>query len=172
MSNRRFGSVVLVAGAVNEKLYCVPVVSLPDKEPPGPWIEHARCRGMDPTIWFPDRGHNTGSQRAVLICRTCPVMAECGDWAVRNKEKFGVWGGMTEDERRRHQQRPPQHPRQRRHAVVVGGDPIAPAEKQVERLLKSLGIKECPEKLIQQQDIHQHYLNKEKNLLKNLRILL
>ncbi len=30
---------------------------------------------------------------------SCPVRRECLDWALENREQFGVLGGMTEEER-------------------------------------------------------------------------
>jgi len=37
---------------------------------------------------------------AAVICRHCPVVAECRVEALDNRNEFGVWGGMTERERR------------------------------------------------------------------------
>ena len=35
-----------------------------------------------------------------MICRPCPVVAECLADALDNEIEFGVWGGMTERQRR------------------------------------------------------------------------
>jgi hypothetical protein len=41
------------------------------------------------------------ADRAKAICRSCPVITECLDHALRVRESYGVWGGHTEDERAR-----------------------------------------------------------------------
>ena len=37
---------------------------------------------------------------AMKLCRDCPIIAECLAGAIENREKFGVWGGLTETQRR------------------------------------------------------------------------
>ena len=39
-------------------------------------------------------------QTAKIVCKGCPVIAECLADALDNRTEFGVWGGMTERERR------------------------------------------------------------------------
>ena len=34
------------------------------------------------------------------LCHGCPVVELCGEYAVTNDERFGVWGGMSPPERR------------------------------------------------------------------------
>lgn len=65
---------------------------------PGPWIDRAACAGVDPELFFPDRGESTAPAKAV--CAGCPVRAECLDHALVNVERFGIWGGTSERERR------------------------------------------------------------------------
>jgi WhiB family redox-sensing transcriptional regulator len=67
------------------------------------WRHFAECSKHDPEIWFPIG--NTGPallqiEEATAICRTCPVMQECGQWAFDTDQQSGVWGGLSEDERR------------------------------------------------------------------------
>lgn len=60
-----------------------------------------------PDVWFPSKGGNSvarvGAARA--ICRgedgnpPCPVMLICREHAMEENERFGVWGGMSEQER-------------------------------------------------------------------------
>lgn len=45
----------------------------------------------------PDREIREAAAKA--ICRYCPVRAECLDEALREAPQFGVWGGMSPDER-------------------------------------------------------------------------
>ena len=63
------------------------------------WMEEARCRGLDPDLFFPERGAST--REAKGVCAGCGVRAECLEYALANGEKFGVWGGASERERRR-----------------------------------------------------------------------
>ncbi|CAN5555799.1 hypothetical protein BH24ACT13_BH24ACT13_01820 [soil metagenome] len=36
---------------------------------------------------------------AKAVCARCPVIAECAAHALQVREPYGVWGGLTEDER-------------------------------------------------------------------------
>lgn len=64
-----------------------------------PWVERGACRGVDPALFFPGVGVTADAVRAV--CAGCPVTAECLDYALRNGEHYGIWGGTSERERRR-----------------------------------------------------------------------
>ena len=66
---------------------------------PVEWQSNARCAGVDPEIFFPERGGSSRAARAV--CAVCPVRLECLEYALNNKEQFGIWGGTSERERRR-----------------------------------------------------------------------
>ncbi len=63
------------------------------------WKLQANCAGVDPDLFFPERGAST--KEAKSVCRACLVKAECLEYAIRHGEKFGIWGGMSERERRR-----------------------------------------------------------------------
>lgn len=63
------------------------------------WQEFANCLGVDPDLFFPERGAST--REAKEVCRGCVVRDDCLEYALRNSEKFGIWGGMSERERRR-----------------------------------------------------------------------
>jgi WhiB family redox-sensing transcriptional regulator len=63
------------------------------------WQSRANCMGVDPDLFFPERGAST--KEAKEVCRGCVVKDECLEFALRNSEKFGIWGGMSERERRR-----------------------------------------------------------------------
>lgn len=63
------------------------------------WQAHARCTEVDPEIFFPERGGSSKAARAV--CAQCSVRAQCLEYALNNKEQFGIWGGTSERERRR-----------------------------------------------------------------------
>lgn len=62
------------------------------------WQLSANCMGVDPELFFPERGGST--REAKEVCRGCIVSDLCLDFAIVNNEKFGIWGGMTERERR------------------------------------------------------------------------
>ncbi len=61
------------------------------------WTLKARCRSIDPDELFVV---GAAQRRAAVICRHCPVIAECRAEALDNRIEFGVWGGLTERERR------------------------------------------------------------------------
>lgn len=63
------------------------------------WQAYANCLGVDPDLFFPERGASTKEAKAV--CQGCVVREECLEYALANGEKFGIWGGMSERERRR-----------------------------------------------------------------------
>ncbi|GGY77152.1 WhiB family transcriptional regulator [Streptomyces anulatus] len=67
------------------------------------WRIRAMCRDEDPDLFFPIG--TTGpalaqAEEAKAVCRTCPVMEACLDWALESGQDHGVWGGADEDDRR------------------------------------------------------------------------
>jgi WhiB family redox-sensing transcriptional regulator len=66
------------------------------------WRTQGRCRGTDPAIFYPSNEEDgAAAVEAKEICSTCPVRTPCLEHALAVREKFGVWGGLTERERRR-----------------------------------------------------------------------
>ena len=63
------------------------------------WRELALCAQVDPELWFPESGQPNG--KAKLVCSWCDVQAECLAFALHANEQFGVWGGLSPEERRR-----------------------------------------------------------------------
>jgi WhiB family transcriptional regulator, redox-sensing transcriptional regulator len=63
------------------------------------WQERALCSQTDPEAFFPEKGGST--RDAKKVCSGCEVRAECLDYALRNDERFGIWGGLSERERRK-----------------------------------------------------------------------
>jgi WhiB family redox-sensing transcriptional regulator len=63
------------------------------------WQDQANCLGVDPDLFFPERGAST--REAKEVCRGCVVKNDCLEYALENGEKFGIWGGLSERERRR-----------------------------------------------------------------------
>ena len=66
---------------------------------PGRWQTRANCLGVDPDLFFPERGAST--REAKSVCAGCEVKDDCLEYALVNGEKFGIWGGLSERERRR-----------------------------------------------------------------------
>lgn len=63
------------------------------------WQADAACRGVDPDLFFPERGEST--REAKEICGICPVRRACLEHALAHGERHGIWGGTSERERRR-----------------------------------------------------------------------
>mgnify|MGYP003608923638 FL=1 len=80
------------------------------KRLPGPnadlwdWQLEAACRGMGSEVFFhPDRERGEAREQreaaAKALCATCHVQRQCLDHALKVREPYGVWGGLTEAER-------------------------------------------------------------------------
>ncbi|QKE83596.1 WhiB family transcriptional regulator [Arthrobacter sp. NEB 688] len=61
------------------------------------WAPLGKCAGSDPDALFVQ---GKAQRAAKVVCKGCPVVAECLADALDNRTEFGVWGGMTERERR------------------------------------------------------------------------
>ncbi|GAC1421799.1 MAG: WhiB family transcriptional regulator [Actinomycetota bacterium] len=61
------------------------------------WQEEGACRGVEPEIFFPISEDD--AWRAKEICGVCSVKEQCLVFALQNRERYGVWGGVTEKER-------------------------------------------------------------------------
>lgn len=61
------------------------------------WREEAACLNLPVDPFFPEQGQSAAP--AKKICATCPVRNECLDYAMTTGQEYGVWGGLTEDER-------------------------------------------------------------------------
>ncbi|GAB3237426.1 WhiB family transcriptional regulator [Kineosporia babensis] len=77
---------------------------------PGPvadlweWQLDGACRTADPRVFFHPEGERGPARRqrdvaAKSVCARCPVLAQCRSHALQVREPYGVWGGLTEDER-------------------------------------------------------------------------
>ena len=67
------------------------------------WQIRAACKDEYPELFFPvgkSADSRWQAEQAKTICKTCVVRDDCLKWALEQKEDFGVWGGLTEDERR------------------------------------------------------------------------
>lgn len=71
------------------------------------WERVARCRSASaiffgPNHFEPKADRLAREARAKSICMECPALTPCRKASLENEELFGVWGGMTEQERRDH----------------------------------------------------------------------
>ena len=67
------------------------------------WGPDGLCRQADSEIFFPEGvgGAVTKAVReAKRVCGRCPVREECLAWAVRTGQGYGVWGGLSRNERK------------------------------------------------------------------------
>ena len=69
------------------------------------WQMQAACRDLDSDVFFhPERERGPSRTRrdirAKQVCRACPVIEDCRRHALSVQEPYGVWGGLSEDERR------------------------------------------------------------------------
>ncbi|MGW6469457.1 WhiB family transcriptional regulator [Streptomyces rubiginosohelvolus] len=68
------------------------------------WRTYAACRTEDPDLFFPIGTSGPAiaqAEEAKAVCRRCPVMEACLDWALDSGQDHGVWGGTDESDRRR-----------------------------------------------------------------------
>lgn len=64
------------------------------------WKADALCKEYKDVAFFPKRGYNqVQSQKAKEICSRCSVREECLQYALDNRFPFGIWGGLSADER-------------------------------------------------------------------------
>ena len=77
---------------------------------PPPVVEHwewqlqGACRGSDAAVFFHPEGERgprklAREAAAKAVCAECPVIAACAAHALATREPYGVWGGLSEDER-------------------------------------------------------------------------
>ena len=62
-----------------------------------PWQDEALCAQTDPEAFFPDEGIPSGE--AKRLCKSCPVRQQCLDYALQNNEAYGIWGGLSANQR-------------------------------------------------------------------------
>lgn len=68
------------------------------------WQDAAACRGEDIELFFGPDGERqpereVRERKAKSICARCPVRNECLEYALSKPERYGIWGGMNEEER-------------------------------------------------------------------------
>ena len=68
------------------------------------WQEHGLCKDEDTEIFFLEHGQRgpekaARESRALAVCGACPVRTACLEHALNVPEQYGVWGGMTVEQR-------------------------------------------------------------------------
>ena len=92
---------------------------------PGPilelwqWQFEGACRDEGDTLFFHPEGERGPRRRrrdeaAKIVCGRCPVIQVCREHALASREAYGVWGGLTAEER--------EAIRQEREGVVLNGE--------------------------------------------------
>ena len=68
------------------------------------WQLDGACREADSRLFFHPDGERGPARRkrdatAVAVCAGCPVIEQCRRHGLSVREPYGVWGGLTEDDR-------------------------------------------------------------------------
>lgn len=62
------------------------------------WQDLAACREIPVEMFFPPAEQE--SEVAKAVCANCTVRQPCLEFALSEAERFGIWGGLTSQERR------------------------------------------------------------------------
>jgi WhiB family redox-sensing transcriptional regulator len=62
------------------------------------WWAGALCTQGDSESFFPGKGGS--SDEARHTCMSCQVRVYCLEWALEHNERYGVWGGLSDQQRR------------------------------------------------------------------------
>ena len=68
------------------------------------WQYEGACRNLPAEMFFHPDGERGPRRRnrenaAKAVCATCPVMLACRAHALAVQEPYGIWGGLSEDDR-------------------------------------------------------------------------
>lgn len=77
-------------------------MSLTDKH--DDWRSLSACARAQSDLFFPLSSASVCAPQitaAKAICARCQVRRQCLDFALRTRQQYGIWGGLTEDERSR-----------------------------------------------------------------------
>ncbi len=73
------------------------------------WRAIGACLDEDPELFFPLSSRGPGGEQIALakeVCARCLVREACLRFALESGQEFGVWGGLSEEERRALRARP------------------------------------------------------------------
>jgi WhiB family transcriptional regulator, redox-sensing transcriptional regulator len=107
---------------------------------PGPnadfwdWQLRGSCRGTDSDLFFHPEGERgqartSREEAAKEVCLHCPVCKPCREHALRVHEPYGVWGGMTEEDREEYYAREKSAARSAKLAALAAAKNPKPARK-------------------------------------------
>jgi WhiB family redox-sensing transcriptional regulator len=119
---------------------------------PGPnadfwdWQLRGSCRGTDSDLFFHPEGERgqartSREEAAKEVCLHCPVCKPCREHALRVHEPYGVWGGMTEEERDEYYVREKSAARAAKLAALASAKNAKPARKPVTKVPVKLQAK-------------------------------
>lgn len=61
----------------------------------GDWVGRAACSPAIAELFWPLKGQSVQSlEPALKTCSRCPVVRQCGQWAIDTHQTEGIWGGM------------------------------------------------------------------------------
>jgi WhiB family redox-sensing transcriptional regulator len=68
------------------------------------WQYEGSCRTLPSEMFFHPDGERGPRRRnrenaAKAICASCPVLMQCRSHALAVQEPYGIWGGLSEDDR-------------------------------------------------------------------------
>jgi WhiB family redox-sensing transcriptional regulator len=67
------------------------------------WLTGAACGGPDACLFFGPEGETERARRvregkARAVCVACPVREQCLEYALEQRIRCGLWGGLNEKE--------------------------------------------------------------------------
>lgn len=68
------------------------------------WLERSLCQGLHADFFFPPLESKTPNHFYAVgkyVCNACPVWKQCKDYSEDNDEVWGMWGGLTPQDRKR-----------------------------------------------------------------------
>tara|TARA_B110000459_G_scaffold143656_1_gene156468 strand:- start:6516 stop:6833 length:318 start_codon:yes stop_codon:yes gene_type:complete len=72
-------------------------------------VDHIPC-SQSPDLFYPDTMDGKGAAYYVKIakraCQQCPLLLQCGTYAMEFNEEYGVWGGLSPIDRKALRRRP------------------------------------------------------------------
>ena len=68
------------------------------------WQQDGACRDLPSEMFFHPDGERGPRRRnrenvAKAVCSSCPVLEACRKHALSVQEPYGIWGGLSEDDR-------------------------------------------------------------------------
>lgn len=112
--------------------------SIPETPRKTTWRDLGACLDQDPDLFAPDG--TTGRWADVIanakaVCARCPVAEQCLAWALDTREDYGIFGGLTEDERWSLRRQQAQDGRRARRATRNPRGPQLPPPGSLRELL-------------------------------------